>query len=280
MAFVQPFTFNAIRFLLGSLVLLPFALGARETRGETPTRKTFWLGGIGAGTLLFIASSFQQIGIVDTTAGKAGFITGLYVILVPILGLALRQRAGAWTWLGALAGVIGLYLLSVTDALTIESGDLLVLSGALFFALHVLVIGQFSARIGARRLALLQFSVCAALSFGAALACETIRARAVLDAAGPILYTGVLSVGVAYTLQVMGQRDTPPAQAAIILSLETVVAALGGWWLLHETLTLRGLVGCAAMFAGMLVSQLDSKIVSTPHLCFQPQRVQRPQRKK
>jgi len=259
MEFVQPFTFNAVRFLIGGVSLIPFAFVTRNASRATANRRTIWLGGIAAGALLFIASSLQQIGIVYTTAGKAGFITGLYVILVPILGLALRQRTGAWTWLGALAGVIGLYLLTVTAALTIEYGDLLVLIGALFFALHVLIIARFAAPIGAVRLALFQFLVCAALSFGAAIALETIRATDLVAGALPILYAGVLSVGVAYTLQVIGQRETPPSQAAIILSLETVFAVIGGALLLSETLPLRGVIGCALMFVGMIVSQLDLK---------------------
>jgi drug/metabolite transporter (DMT)-like permease len=263
MEFIAPFTFNAVRFALGSASLLPFVLVTRNTSRSTANRRTMALGGMAAGAILFVASSFQQIGIVYTTAGKAGFITGLYVILVPILGLALRQRAGAWTWLGALAGVSGLYLLAVTEALTIEYGDGLVLVGALFWTLHVHLIARLAAPIGALRLALIQFIVCALLSFLAALGVETIRVQDVLDAALPILYTGILSVGVAYTFQVIGQRETPPAQAAIILSLETVFAALGGWLILNETLPLRGIIGCALMFGGMIVSQLDSVNEST-----------------
>jgi len=256
MEFVQPFTFNAVRFALGSVSLLPFVFLNRHAP-RAVSRRTMWWGGLACGTFLFIAGSLQQIGIVYTTAGKAGFITGLYVILVPILGLALGQRTGAWTWLGATSGVVGLYLLSVTEAYTIEYGDLLVLVGAFFWAIHVHLIARLAAPIGALRLALLQFIVCALLSFLAALAFETIRAQDVLDAALPIAYTGILSVGVAYTFQALGQRETPPAQAAIILSLETVFAALGGWLILSETLPLRGVIGCALMFVGMIVSQLD-----------------------
>lgn len=257
MEFVQPFTFNAVRFALGSVSLLPFVFLNRHAP-RTVSRRTMWWGGFACGAFLFIAGSLQQIGIVYTTAGKAGFITGLYVLLVPMLGLLLRQRTGAWTWLGAIAGVVGLYLLSVTDAHTIEYGDLLVLVGAFFWAIHVHLIARFAAPIGALRLALIQFVVCALLSFLAALVSETIRAQNVLDAALPILYTGILSVGVAYTFQALGQRETPPAQAAIILSLETVFAALGGWLILSETLPRRGIIGCALMFAGMIVSQLDA----------------------
>ncbi|MBM3129249.1 MAG: DMT family transporter [Chloroflexi bacterium] len=259
MEFVSPFTFNAVRFLIGCITLLPLALFYRDTERATANRKTIFLGSGAVGLFLFLAVSLQQFGVVYTTAGKAGFITGLYVIIVPILGLALRQRTGAWTWIGAFAGVIGLYLLSVTDALTIEYGDLLVLIGAFFWATHVHLIAKFSSPIGAIRLSLLQFAICAAASFVAAMLFETIRVEGLLDGAAPILYAGVLSVGVAYTLQVIGQRETPPSQAALILCLETVVAALGGWWLLNETLPLRGVIGCAVMFAGMIVSQLDAR---------------------
>lgn len=258
MEFVQPFTFNAVRFALGSVSLLPFVFLNRHAP-RTATRRTMWLGGLACGTMLFIAGSLQQIGIVYTTAGKAGFITGLYVILVPILGLLLRQRTGAWTWFGAFAGVVGLYLLSVTDAHTIEYGDFLVLLSAFFWAIHVHLIARFAAPMGALRLALIQFSVCAFLSFLAAFAFETMRAPDILAAAIPILYTGILSVGVAYTFQALGQRETPPAQAAIILSLETVFAALGGWLILNETLPWRGIIGCVLMFSGMIISQLDTR---------------------
>ena len=155
--------------------------------------------------------------------------------------------------------MIGLYLLAVTEELTIEYGDLLVLIGAFFWAAHVHIIARFSAPIGALRLSLMQFAICAALSFIAAISFETMRVDGLMEGALPILYTGVLSVGVAYTLQVIGQRDTPPSQAAIILSLETVFAVLGGWLLLSETLPPRGVIGCAVMFIGMIVSQLDAR---------------------
>jgi len=194
---VPPFTFNAVRFLIGCVLLIPFAFVARDATSSTTNRKTILLGGILAGTILFVATSLQQIGWVYTTAGKAAFITGLYVILVPILGLALRHRTGPWTWLGAVAGVIGLYLLAVTESLTIEYGDLLVLIGAFFWAAHVHIIARFSAPIGALRLSLMQFAICAALSFVAAVSFETMRVGGLVAGALPILYTGVLSVGVA-----------------------------------------------------------------------------------
>lgn len=256
MAYIGPLAFNAIRFALGTLSLLPVFLAMRS-RMPTPDRKTLIVGSALTGVILFCAAFLQQIGMVYTTAGKAGFITGLYVILVPILGLGLGHRTGRWTWLGAVGAMIGLYLLTVTEAFTIEQGDLYVMVGAFFWAVHLHLIAAYAPRIGAIRLALIQFIICSAISFVAMMIFETTRPESVLDAALPIFYAGVLSVGVAYTLQVIGQTDAPPAQAAIILSLETVFAVIGGWLILSETLAVRGLIGCALMFAGMIVSQLD-----------------------
>ena len=199
---------------------------------------------------LFTAASLQQVGIVYTTAGKAGFITGLYVILVPILGLLLRHRSRRSTWTGALVATSGLYLLSVEPPLTIAHGDALVLVSAFFWAGHVLVIGSLSRQLDWAMLAFLQFFVCALLSMAVALGTEHIALQPLVDAAVPVFYGGVMSVGVAYTLQVVAQRRAAPGHAAIILSLETVFAALGGWLLLDEEMPLRGLVGCGLMFVG------------------------------
>ncbi len=264
MAFIGPLAFNAIRFAFGALSLIPIALITRAGLPAT-NGKTLLIGGGVTGVILFIAASLQQIGVVYTTAGKAGFITGLYVILVPLMGLAVRQRVGRWTWLGAVCALIGLYCLTVTEAFTIAPGDLWVMAGAFFWAVHVHLIAQFAPRVGALRLALIQFAICSVLSFGAAFAFEPMRPSEVVNAALPILYAGVLSVGVAYTLQVVGQTDAPPAQAAIILSLETVFAVWGGWLLLGETLPPRGLLGCALMFAGMIVAQLDPRSPPAQH---------------
>jgi len=216
-----------------------------------------WVGSLLAGLILFAGASLQQVGIVHTTAGKAGFITGLYVVIVPLLGLLWGHQTPWSTWTGAAFAVVGLYLLTVTERFTLAEGDGLVLIGALFWAAHVLVIGWLSGRhIEPILLACLQFIVCAALSLAVAVASEPITLAGLWGGALPILYGGLLSVGVAYTLQVVAQRDAPPAHAAIILSLETVFAALGGWLLLNETLPGHGLIGCALMFAGMLLSQL------------------------
>jgi drug/metabolite transporter (DMT)-like permease len=266
MAHVGPFTYNAIRFALGALSLLPLlALSGRYQamyRGILPPtgHRTIMLGGALAGLALFLGSSLQQLGIVYTTAGKAGFITGLYVVLVPVFGLFWRQAPGLGTWLGATLAVCGLYLLSITEDLSISPGDVLVMVSAFFWAGHVHVIGWFSAKVGSIRLAFIQFLVCALLSLLVALVLETISLQAIRAAAIPILYGGFMSVGVAFTLQVVAQRDAHPAHAAIIMSLETVFAALGGWTLLDETLPLRGIVGCGVMLAGMVASQLDIRV--------------------
>ena len=254
MEHVGPFFFNGVRFALGCLPLLPFVLRT-ATAPRTARLRRAIPGGLLAGLFLFVAASLQQVGIVSTTAGKAGFITGLYVILVPILALLLRHRSRRSTWIGALVATAGLYLLSVEPPLTIARGDALVLVSAFFWAGHVLVIGNLSRRLDWAMLAFLQFLVCSLLSTALALGTEPIALQQLMEAAVPVFYGGVLSVGVAYTLQVVAQRRAAPGHAAIILSLETVFAALGGWLLLDEEMPLRGLVGCGLMLAGMLISQ-------------------------
>ena len=258
MAAIGPFAFNAIRFGIGGLSLLP--LMWITSRSPSPDRKprlsAVLGGGAVAGTVLFLGATLQQTGLVTTTAGKAGFITGLYVILVPLLGLLARHRASRATWAGALLAVAGLYLLSIADKLMLERGDALVLIGALFWALHVLLISYLTRRLPPVQLACVQFLVCAALSGAMALATETTTWQGMERALWPILYGGLLSVGTAYTLQVVAQRDAPPAHAALLMSLESPFAALGGWLVLGEQLTSRGLIGCGLMLGGMLLSSI------------------------
>ncbi len=252
-----PFAFNGARFALGSLVLLPLMI--RQWRTEaTPTcpPKSLYLGAALTSILLFLGASFQQIGMVSTQAGKAGFITGLYVILVPILGLFVSERARWGTWMGAVLAVLGLYFLSVTGKFTIAQGDVYVLLSALVWGFHVRVVGAYTRKIGALRLSLIQFAATAVLSFLIAFLVEEVDIQAWGGALIPILYAGGLSVGVGYTLQVVAQKDAPSAHAAILLSLESVFALVGGWLLLAETLTPRRMLGCALMLAGMWVSQL------------------------
>jgi drug/metabolite transporter (DMT)-like permease len=264
MNYVGPLTFNGVRFALGAIFLLPLTrwgdpkpkveLGLVEPIRAWPA---VW-GGALVGLVLFVAATLQQVGLVYTTAGKAGFITGLYVIIVPLLGLFLGHRPGWGGWLGACLATIGLYLLSVTEALTFAPGDLWELAGALFWAVHVLFLSWLSPRMNMVKLACAQYVICALLSLIVAGFTEAITRDGLHGALIPILYGGILSVGVAYTLQVVAQREAPPIHAAIILSLEAVFAALAGWLILDEMLSLRGLIGCILMFSGMLTALLRS----------------------
>jgi drug/metabolite transporter (DMT)-like permease len=256
---VGPFTYNGVRFALGALTLTPLLLAGRRSGFVAPVpmrRRGFAWGGGVLGVVLFVAASLQQVALLYTTAGKAGFITGLYVVVVPILGLLWGQRPSAGTWSGAGLAAAGLYLLSITETFRMEYGDGLVLVSAFFWSLQVLLVAWLSPRTRPVELAFYQFSVCALMSLITAALFETFDWSAVAAAAVPILYGGVLSVGVAYTLQVVAQRDAHPAHASILMSLEAGFAALGGWMILGETLSPRGLAGCALMLAGMLVSQL------------------------
>lgn len=254
MEFIGPFLFNGVRFALGALVLVPFIFRHRNTSPLTPARSSLLRAGLPLGLLLFCGANLQQLGLVYTSAGKAGFITGLYVVIVPILGLCWGQRPPLATWVGGVLATAGLFLLSVTEKFTLAPGDGLVLVGALFWACHVLLVGRLATRYEAMRLAAQQFAVCAALSLLVAVVREPIVLDALLGATPAIIYGGAFSAGIAYTLQMVAQRHTPPAHAAIILSLEAVFAVLGGWLLLQETLSGRALLGCSLMLTGMLFS--------------------------
>jgi len=263
MEFIGPFTYNGIRFALGGLSLLPLlAYRYRKGnlnlsfRGKPDSRQKLLMSGIFLGLLLFGGASLQQVGIVYTTAGKAGFITGLYVILVPLAGIFLGQRNKLKIWLGAILALSGMYFLSITGDFSISPGDLLVLFSAFFWTAHVLLIGWLSPKSDSFILAGMQFTVCSMLSLITAFFTEIISWTTILQSAVPILYGGILSVGVAYTLQVVAQKKANPAYASIILSLESVFAGIGGYLLLGETLNSRGLLGCCLMFSGMLIAQL------------------------
>ncbi|MBT3274304.1 MAG: DMT family transporter [Spirochaetales bacterium] len=257
---IGPFLYTGIRFLLGALVLLPL-LAARKKppndaeRKEPPRRQILRIGAV-AGFFLFFGVTFQQIGLQYTTAGKAGFITGLYVILVPILGIIWRQRSHGGTWAGAGLAVVGLYFLSVTEGFRIGSGDLLVLAGAFFWAFHVHIIGKFAKTLDSVKLAIFQYVFCGIISLIVAIIIEPVEMAAILKAALPIAYGGIASVGIAYTLQVIAQKTAPPAHAAIIMSLEGVFAVIGGYLFLAEVLAFRGIFGCSLMLLGMLISQV------------------------
>lgn len=260
MEHVGPFTFNGVRFVLGSLSLLPLIFYYRNKPQHSPTvsAKGALLPGILAGLILFAGASLQQIGLIYTTAGKAAFVTCLYIVLVPILGIFLKQHVSKVTWISAVLAVVGLYLLCVKESFFISYGDLLQLIGALFWSVHILLIDHFADRVDVLKLSFFQFVTCGLLSIGTALGFESITLEGLSGALIPILYGGFCSVGIAYTLQVVGQKHSPPAQAAIILSMETVFATIGGFLLLDERLGFQELVGCALMLAGMLLTQLQS----------------------
>ncbi len=255
MEHIGPFTFNGVRFLLGAAALVPVALVRSRTR-LTRLRPTMRDGAL-AGLVLFVASSLQQIGLVRTTAGNAGFITGLYVVLVPFIGFLWGQRIGILRWVAVAFGVAGLYLLTVRDGMRMNAGDLYVLGSAFFFALHVHTIAYFSRKHSALWLSLTQYVFVGATSLTVGLVAESTPGGAVRGAVVPILYGGLASIAVAYTLQVVAQRRAHPSHAAILLSLEGTFAALGGWLILGEVLSTRAVVGCMLLMAGMLTSQLS-----------------------
>jgi len=248
MEHIGPFAFNGIRFTLGCLVLVPVMLW-RGDKAPLPVK-----GGLLLGCVLFVGASLQQIGLVYTTAGNAGFVTGMYMVLVPIFGIVARRSTGLMSWLGAGVAFLGLFLLSVKN-FRISPGDLFVFGGAVFWAIHVLIVDRIVQKTDPVRLSLLQFSVCALLSLGFAAAFEDVAGANYKGAFIPLMYASFLSVGVAYTLQLVGQKGAHPTHAAIVLSLEAVFALVGGWLILGEFMTPQGLFGCALMLAGMLMSQ-------------------------
>lgn len=253
MQHVGPFAFNALRFAVGSLVLT-IVLGRTRLRA---TPRDELRGGILLGLLLFGGASLQQIGLVWTTAGKAGFITGLYVVIVPLLMALFWREFASWnSWLGAGLGVAGLFFLSVEAGLRLAPGDAWVLASALAWAVHVIAVGQLVPGRDPLRLAFLQFAVCSLLSLSAALVLEWGGWGGVRLAVPAVLYAGVVSIGLGFTTQVVAQRHTRPTHAAIILSTESVFAALTGWWILGEVLSPQQLVGCALMLSGMLLAQI------------------------
>ena len=261
-----PFLFSGVRFLIGVVALSPVVWylskkPQQSHKAEVSAKKLIFAGTV-AGLLLFGGISFQQVGLQYTTAGKAGFITGLYIFFVPLIGLFLGQRTGSGTWLGATIALFGLYLLSIKEDFTIAEGDLLQLICAVFFAAHVLVIGYLAKRMDTLKLALVQYLVCGVISLLIAIAIEMISWDMIVATAIPLLYAGIMSTGIAYTLQVIAQQHAHSSHAAIILSLEGAFAVLGGWLLLDEHLPARGLLGCALMLTGMFLSQLFPKLGS------------------
>ena len=261
-----PHWFNSLRFFIGVVALTPVVIwmGNKKvvTSEETPTAsaKALLLGGIAAGVLLFIGATFQQVGLQYTTAGKAGFITGMYIFFVPLIGLFFRMKTGLGTWFGAIIALWGLYLLSINEDFTLSKGDTLQLICAVAFACHVLMIGYLASRMDTVKLSLIQFFVAGLLAMVLALYYEQLSWPMIVSTAIPLLFAGVMSTGIAYTLQAVAQQHAHPSHAAIILSSEGVFAVIGGYLLLNEVLPAQGLLGCGLILVGMLMSQLMPRL--------------------
>ena len=253
---IGPFLYTGLRFTLGALILLPLLLILPKPAVKRPLNRGMLLGGLLMGLALTLGINLQQVGLLFTSVTNSGFITGLYVIIVPLLGLFLGHRTGLGTWMGACLAVLGMFLLSVGEGFQVASGDWLQLAGACVWGVHVLLVGFFASRYDPIRLAILQFAVCALFSLILALVFEEIKLGAILAAGSAILYGGVIAVAIGYTLQVVAQRHAIASHAAIILSLEAVFAAIAGALMLDESLHARGYIGCALMLAGMLIAQL------------------------
>ena len=270
---LEPFTYNACRFLMGAAVVLgpalllgrsdPRAFNCREGAdpagaGRREKLRTLLTGGILCGTFLFVAGGFQQVGIVYTTAGKSCFITALYIVLVPIFGLAVGKKCSPLITVSIVLAVTGLYLLCIREGFSVNRGDVITLGSAVTFAFHILAVDRFSPRLNGFQLSFMQFLTAGCLSLIPAFALETPQLGRILQAWGPIAYAGILSCGVAYTLQILGQRDLNPSLAALIMSLESCISAIAGWLVLGDALSTRELGGCFLMFAAIILAQLPA----------------------
>jgi len=262
--YVGSFMFNGVRFALGSLSLVPLLIASfKKNKDKAPSKdeaalKSPWKPGAILGCVIFLAASLQQIGLVETSAGKAAFITGFYIVLVPVFGIFLKHNIHKSTWIGVILAIIGLYFLSVTESFTVAKGDIYELIGAFLWAIHILLIDNFTKKVDALKLSFVQFLTCSILSLITAFIFEKNTFIGLSQAVIPILYGGICSVGIAYTLQVIGQKNAKPSHAAIVLSMESVFAGIGGLIILHENLGVRGYIGCGLMFAGVLLSQYGS----------------------
>ena len=262
MNYVDVFTFNSSRFIIGGFVMLPFTrfLNKNETNTlKNNSGSVDLLSGICCGVMIFIGCSLQLTGIKYTTAGKAGFITALYIILVPIFGLFLKKRVGMRVWVGVAFAVGGLYLLCITETFMLGMGDIYLLGGAVAFSVHILLIDYFAAKVNAVKLACYQFIVAGSISFIFMLALEKPLFADILAGWVPILYAALLSSGVAFTFQIIGQKNMNPSAASLILSFEAVVSVIAGFLLLGEKLSLREIAGCVLMFVAIILAQLPEK---------------------
>lgn len=264
---VGPFTFGFFRFALGSLALIPVILVIKSfnDRKEKPKEitpfkdNTLIKGSLLCGTASFVAASFQQVGIVYTTAGKAGFITSLDIVIVPILLLLLRRKVGSFIWVGIIIAGFGLYLLCITDGFTIQLGDGLVMVCAVCYSFQILLIDHYAEKVDPIKLSFLQYALCSLLSGVFMLIFESVVISDIIDCAIPIIYTAIFEVSIAFTLQIVGQKYTPPAIAAIIMSMEAVFSAVAGALVLGEVMSMREISGCILMMIAFIVIQIPGK---------------------
>lgn len=266
MNYVGGFTFNASRFLIGGVVLIPCIFFLRRINGDQrknmdreeilKQRRMGITGGICCGIFLCAAGSLQQFGIAYTTVGKAGFITSLYIVIVPLFGLFMHKKVSLNIWISVVIAAVGMYLLCITEGFSIGKGDFLVLLCAIGFSLHILVIDYFSPKADGVVISCIQFFTAGLISSVLMFLFEKPSWNAVFSAALPILYAGVLSSGVGYTLQVVAQKEVEPAVASLIMSLESVFSLLAGWVLLGQKLTGKELFGCALVFGAIMLAQI------------------------
>lgn len=263
MEYIGPFTFNAIRCVLGGLVLIPVILllnRKKEAGAETGTKENkriLWTGGIACGVILCIASNLQQFGIMEASVGKSGFFTALYIVMIPVIGIFIGKRPGIKLWFCVALAVVGMYLLCMKDgSFTIERADIMLLLCALAFSFHILVVDYFSPKVGGVKMSCIQFFVCGVLSAVGMLFTETPDISNIQAAWLPLLYAGLLSCGVGYTLQIVGQKGINPVIASLIMSLESVISALAGWVILGQVLSLKEIIGCVLMFVAIIITQI------------------------
>ena len=268
MDYVEPFTFNGVRTLLGGIVLIPCIfilkkINPSAKKEEKADKKTLLIGGVLCGIALCVGSSLQQIGLAmysaETNVGKAGFITALYIILVPLIGIFMKKKVGLTVWLGVLLAVFGFYFLCIKDGFSIEIADIIVLIGSVAFSFHILIIDYFADKADGVKLSCIQFFTCGLISLVIMFLFECPTWAGIWAARIPILYAGVLSCGVAYTLQIIGQKNMNPTVASLLLSLESVFSALAGWVILNQSLSARELFGCVLVFAAIILAQMPEK---------------------
>lgn len=263
MEYIGPFTFNAIRCVLGGLVLIPVILVLKKKKEtgaenqEKEDKKTLWAGGIACGVILCIASNLQQFGIMEASVGKSGFFTALYIVMIPVIGIFIGKRPGIKLWFCVALAVVGMYLLCMKDgSFTIERADIMLLLCALVFSFHILVVDYFSPKVDGVKMSCIQFFVCGVLSAVGMLFTETPDISNIQAAWLPLLYAGLLSCGVGYTLQIVGQKGINPVIASLIMSLESVISALAGWVILGQVLSPKEILGCVLIFVAIIITQI------------------------